>query len=73
MSNLVERLRSMARYEHDDLSIAGEAADRIVQLESLLRRFRSRACHCADHGPGKMYHAIGAPCPIEAMIEESLR
>jgi len=30
---LVMRLRSMARHEHDDLSIGDEAADRIEQLE----------------------------------------
>jgi len=29
MSNLTERLRALSRSEHDDLSIAGEAADRI--------------------------------------------
>lgn len=33
MSDLVERLKAMARHEHDDLSIGDEAADRIVQLE----------------------------------------
>lgn len=37
--NLVEQLRALARAEHDDLSIADEAADRIEELEKLLEGF----------------------------------
>jgi len=32
--DLIERLRSMSRYEHDDLSIGDEAADAIERLRS---------------------------------------
>ena len=32
MANLVEQLRALARAEHSDLSIAGDAADEIERL-----------------------------------------
>ena len=32
MTDIVERLRAMSRYEHDDLSIGDEAADEITAL-----------------------------------------
>jgi predicted DNA-binding protein YlxM (UPF0122 family) len=32
MTDIVERLRAMSRYEHDDLSIGDEAADEIERL-----------------------------------------
>lgn len=35
--SLIYNLRSLAKYEHADLSIAGEAADRIEHLEAALR------------------------------------
>jgi hypothetical protein len=36
VSDLTERLRALANAEHDDLSTADEAADRIEELESTL-------------------------------------
>jgi len=38
MSDLLNQLRSAAGYQHDDLSVCGEAADRIEQLEAALRK-----------------------------------
>jgi hypothetical protein len=35
--NLIDNLRRLARHEHSDHGIAGEAADRIEVLESALR------------------------------------
>lgn len=35
-SDLVKRLRALARCQHDDLSIGDEAADEITSLRSLL-------------------------------------
>lgn len=35
MSDIVERLRALAKAEHDDLSIGHEAADEITRLRSL--------------------------------------
>lgn len=37
MSDIVERLRAMTRCEHDDLTIAGEAADEIEKLRKAIR------------------------------------
>lgn len=38
-NSLVDRLRAMARAEHDDLSIGTEAADRIEELERELQQY----------------------------------
>jgi hypothetical protein len=34
MSNLIDRLRGLSKYEHSDASIGDEAADRIADLEA---------------------------------------
>lgn len=41
MSDIVERLRSLAKYEHDDLSIGTEAADEIERLRAELDTWKS--------------------------------
>jgi len=50
MSNLTERLRALSRSEHDDLGVAGEAADEIEalwmhaeRLETTLHEYARRA------------------------------
>jgi hypothetical protein len=43
MSDLTERLRALANAEHDDLSTADEAADRIEELESTLHEYATDA------------------------------
>ena len=45
MSDLVQRLRGMSRYEHDDLSIADEAADEIERLTQALKKANDQAEH----------------------------
>lgn len=40
-SDIVSALRAMRRGEHDDLSLADEAADRIEKLEFTLERCRT--------------------------------
>lgn len=49
-SNLTDRLRALSRSEHDDLSVAGEAADEIEalwmhaeRLETTLHEYARRA------------------------------
>ncbi|HJW82154.1 MAG TPA: hypothetical protein VJ396_07905 [Acidiferrobacterales bacterium] len=37
LDGLVSRLRSLARFEHDDFSVATEAADEIERLHSALK------------------------------------
>lgn len=37
MSDLIPRLRALARAEHDDLSVGDEAADEIERLREALR------------------------------------
>ena len=44
MTDIVERLRVMSRYEHDDLTIGDEAADEIERL-------RAAAALCDKHQP----------------------
>lgn len=41
LEHLVRRLREMARYEHDDLSIGDEAADEIERLRAELAMLRT--------------------------------
>jgi hypothetical protein len=36
MSDITKRLHELSRAEHDDLSTAGETADKIEELESTL-------------------------------------
>lgn len=54
--SLVNRLRALARSEHDDLSIGDEAADRITELEDLLfalGAMEDAPCFCCGYsGPG---------------------
>ena len=40
MQDLVDRLRAMARAEHDDLSMGDEAADAILELLATLQEAR---------------------------------
>lgn len=42
MSDIVERLRALAKAEHDDLSIADEAADMILELRGVLQEIVDR-------------------------------
>lgn len=42
MSELTERLRALARAEHDDLSVAAEAADEIERLLAALSSHEAR-------------------------------
>ena len=48
MSDLIEQLRRLARYNHDDLSIGTDAADRIEQLERELAAAKERIWQLAD-------------------------
>ena len=41
LSDLVSRLRAMARFEHDDLSIGNEAAAEISRLEARCARLEA--------------------------------
>ena len=48
---LIERLRALARAEHDDLSIGDEAADEIERLTAEIESFtdgRTRCKKCGD-------------------------
>ena len=57
MSDLIEQLRRLARYDHDDLSIGADAADRIEQLERELATAVERAAKAeADLTYFKAYH-----------------
>ncbi|OCX72506.1 hypothetical protein [Acidithiobacillus thiooxidans] len=45
--DLVNRLRALANYQHDDLSIAEEAAEEIERLRERIRLFESYiGCPC---------------------------
>lgn len=49
MSDITDRLRSLARYEHADLSIGDEAADEIELLRRHVERLRKRDMEAAEH------------------------
>src|SRR5690606_32224217 len=49
MSDITDRLRSLARYEHADLSIGDEAADEIELLRGHVERLRKRDMEAAEH------------------------
>jgi hypothetical protein len=43
MSDLIERLRGLSKYQHSDYSIGDESADRIAELEAENARLKSAA------------------------------
>lgn len=49
MSDITDRLRSLARYEHADLSIGDEAADEIELLRRHVERLRKRDMEAATY------------------------
>lgn len=70
--SLIDRLRAMSRFEHDDLSIGDEAADEIERLRALVGRLRHMAKTRRETANG--YRAIGgysyAPiCGLESAAD----
>lgn len=59
MSDLVQRLRALAKHEHDDLTIGDEAADELDRLTRELEAARKDAALCQPSG--LMFDALGKP------------
>lgn len=64
--SLIERLRALSRYEHDDLSLGNEAADALAAAEERARLAESCHAGCA----GQLGHAIADLDTAEAKIAE---
>lgn len=58
---LVGRLRAMARYEHDDLSIGDDAADEIERLRDWIRHDSEVNDTCTFHVLGEICQGCGCP------------
>lgn len=52
MSDLIKRLRALARSEHSDFAIGDEAADEIERLTAALKWEQHRAERQGTHGEG---------------------
>lgn len=64
--SLIERLRALSRYEHDDLSLGNEAADALAAAEERARLAESCHAGCA----GQLGYAIADLDTAEAKIAE---
>jgi len=62
---LVKRLRAMARHEHDDLTVADEAADEIERLVALFAVPASECTHqCRRCMHKYVTHSANEDCPL---------
>ena len=73
MSDLVERLRALSRYEHSDFSVGNEAADTIESLQAKLEVAKGLlvAANCpeCDDKSGAYYDNVGNVCQCQWCYE----